>query len=330
MFPEVAFSSILLIVLVLFPGLVFRRFFYSGKFTKQFVKGEWSERIVTSIFWGVLTQIITLLSIKHIPWIEENYLINGTLEDLYYFNIPSYYKDNNTLIFSLIYIISSIFIAAILGSIFFRIIRFLKLDIKINSLRYSNQWHYIFEGEITRPNEKVLMKWVDLTLSPIQDNGKNKMIKGILVDYSFNATTGELEYLYLEQVQRYSSTNNEFKEILCDIFVIPFSNVVDMNIRYKYKERKSFKKIYRAIISIAIFTLFPFYFAFPWLIATKETSIWRLLFSYIPLTVCLLGLSGFLSGFLSFNKANKTFYWQQFIMLLITFLGWLLVEKILL
>ena len=79
MLPELALSSIFLIVIVLFPGLIFRRFYYSGKFTKQFLKGEWSERIVTSIFWGIFSQLITLLFISYIPWVRTNFLNEETL-----------------------------------------------------------------------------------------------------------------------------------------------------------------------------------------------------------------------------------------------------------
>ena len=76
MFPEFAFSSIFLIAIVLFPGLVFRRFFYSYKFTQQFNKGEWSERLVTSTFWGICAQLITLLILSYIPWVEKNIFSN--------------------------------------------------------------------------------------------------------------------------------------------------------------------------------------------------------------------------------------------------------------
>jgi len=42
--PELALNTIILIVLILFPGLIVRRFYFIGNFSKQFFKGEWSEK----------------------------------------------------------------------------------------------------------------------------------------------------------------------------------------------------------------------------------------------------------------------------------------------
>ena len=112
MLPELALSSIFLIVVVLFPGLIFRRFYYSGKFTKQFLKGEWSERIVTSIFWGIFSQLITLLFISYIPWVRTNFLNEetlGRLQNISFGNIQIE-QDQPFFIFILLYIIFSIII----------------------------------------------------------------------------------------------------------------------------------------------------------------------------------------------------------------------------
>lgn len=246
MLPEVALSSILLIVVVLFPGLIFRRFYYWSKFTKQFVKGEWSERIVTSIFWGIFSQMITLLLISYIlpilqiKLLEKDIVENDIIEKIRTFSFATIdiEKDRILLFFILGYILFSILVAGLLGLILHKFVRWFGIDVKIEAFRYSNQWHYIFQGEVPKSKKKVLFPWVDVTLITQQEDGKQKMIQGVLKDYQINATSGDLEYLYLEKAQRYSHTQKDFKKILSDIFVIPSQNIVDLNIRYKYKNEE--------------------------------------------------------------------------------------------
>jgi hypothetical protein len=336
MLPELALSSIFLIVVVLFPGLIFRRFYYSGKFTKQFLKGEWSERIVTSIFWGIFSQLITLLFISYIPWVRTNFLNKETLEILENISKRNIQieQDQTIFIFILLYIIFSNVIAGVLGWFLFELVCLLKIDVKISALQYSNQWHYIFEGKTTGAEGKVLLKWVDLTLNPTQEEGKNKMIQGILFDYSTNVSTGDLEYLYLKEAKRYSHSEAKFKEILSDVFVVPFGNVVDMNIRYKYKEKKDYTNVYRGIIITVILVSFLFYFSFPWLRANPGTPIWKILLSYLPLFLPLVGVLSIFTTIFSLSEMKKQEKWNALrgtlIMIFFSALGWWLASLLLL
>jgi hypothetical protein len=341
MLPEVALSSILLIVVVLFPGLIFRRFYYWSKFTKQFVKGEWSERIVTSIFWGIFSQMITLLLISYIlpilqiKLLEKDIVENDIIEKIRTFSFATMdiEKDRILLFFILGYILFSILVAGLLGLILYKFVRWFEIDIRIEAFRYSNQWHYIFQGEVPKSKKKVLFPWVDVTLTTQQEDGKQKMIQGVLKDYQINATTGDLEYLYLEQAQRYSHTQKDFKRILSDVFVVPFGNVVDMNIRYKYKEKKDYTNIYRGIIITAILASYLFYFSYPWLRATKETPIWKILLSYLPLSLPLVGVLSTLATIFSLwemkKQEKRNALWETFIMILFSALGWWLASLLL-
>lgn len=341
MLPEVAVSSILLIVIVLFPGLIFRRFYYWSKFTKQFVKGEWSERIVTSIFWGIISQLITLLLISYIlpilqiKLLEKDIIENDIIEKIRDFSFADMdiEEDRILLFFILGYILFSIIVAGLLGLILHKFVRLFGIDIRIEAFRYSNQWHYIFQGEVPKSKKQVLFPWVDVTLITQQEDGKQKMIQGVLKDYQINATTGDLEYLYLEKAQRYSHTQKDFKRILSDVFVVPFGNVVDMNIRYKYKEKKDYTNIYRGIIITAILASYLFYFSYPWLRATEGTPIWKILLSYLPLSLPLVGvLSTFATIFSLLEKKEeekRNSLWGILRMIFFSALGWWLASLLL-
>jgi len=54
-------NSIVFIVSLIVPGVIFKRFYFQGQFTKQFGDGLFADRLITSIFWGIFVQIITFL-----------------------------------------------------------------------------------------------------------------------------------------------------------------------------------------------------------------------------------------------------------------------------
>lgn len=301
MIPEIALGSVVIIVIVLFPGLVFRRLYYWGSFSKQFVKGEWAERIVTSIFWGIISQILSIIIFSYIPWVQnflpESFFINES--EITNFNLK--YLINNKKYFTLIlsYILFSIIISGLIGYTLHKIIRILRLDIVFPVFRYSNHWHYLFKGELSKfnisiPKAKVDFAWVDLTIKS-EENEKTKLIQGVLCDYSIDATTGNLEYLYLQEARRYSNTINNFKNIPSDIFTVPFSNILDMNIRYKYKtsDPRKWEKQCDLIINILIIPIIIGFFIIPWFFAKSHIGIGRLIISYILaffLVISILGI----------------------------------------
>lgn len=354
MLPEVAVSSILLIVVVLFPGLIFRRFYYWSKFTKQFVKGEWSERIVTSIFWGIISQVITLLLISYILSILQIKLLEkDIIEKIRYFSFANMdiEEARSILFFILGYILFSILVAGLLGFFLHKFVRRSRIDIKIEAFRYSNQWHYIFQGEVPKSKKKVLFPWVDVTLITQQEDGKQKMIQGVLKDYQINATTGDLEYLYLEKAERYSHTQKDFKKILSDIFVIPSQNIVDLNIRYKYKndenniekaedeknveviqEEKDIEKIVKRekerrakqrkenFLGWFMLLMFAVYILFPWIIAKEGVSWWKKILSYFPLFICFILITG---GFIHIvSGKSKNWFFTIMVIFLFSYLCW--------
>ena len=307
MFPEFAFSSIFLIAIVLFPGLVFRRFFYSYKFTQQFNKGEWSERLVTSTFWGICAQLITLLILSYIPWVEKNIFSNTLRSRIEKFSFSEFNieTDRDILYFTLLYIFLSIVIAGLLGFLLFKLIRYLKLDVSSYALRYANQWHYLFEGETPKNKNGVLITWVNITINS-EEEGKTKMIQGVLDSYSIDSNTGNLDYIYLREAKRYSQTEGVFKDIFSDIFVVPLTNVIDINIRYKEKLKEKLKQEVNNKQEVnsnndipnEVFIFFSSFFMavlifLPWVIAfNKNIHFSLVIFSYIPLFFSYIALLG--------------------------------------
>lgn len=284
MLPEIALNSILIIVALLFPGLIFRRFFYAGKFAKQFSKGEWSERIVISVFWGVLTQLLTILIFSYLPWVD-NLLKKQEFPELTIYNFSSVISQNREIFVLLLsYILFSNIISGIIGYVGFKVIRIFRLDIHFPILQFSNSWHYYFSGETKSLNHKgkILFTWIDLVIKTEEEPQKNKMIQGALKDYTLDTSTGNLEYLYLENARRYSHSIQDFKSIHSDIFIVPFQNVIDMNIRYEYEIPQNKKAQWKEVL-MAVYTIVGLIscLVLPWFFA-KDVGIWRILLSYVP------------------------------------------------
>lgn len=331
MLPEFALNSILVIVTALFPGLVFRLFYYASQFAKQFTKGEWSERIAISIFWGIVAQLITLLFFSYFPWVDSLFnkkdILNIDVKNLFTFLS----KNREYIVLFLAYIIFSVIISGLIGYLGYKLIRSLKLDLRSPIWRYSNVWHYYFSGEL-KPKGKLLFTWVDLVIRTEDNGNKNKMVQGALVDYTTDSSTGDLEYIFLEKSRRYSETSKDFKTIPGDVFVIPFKNVLDMNIRLEYKSEQNTLKDdwYSKLFTILVLLGLILYLILPWRLAMEELSIWNIIISYFPALICYISTMGLFSPIKSQSNLSKgNIIFSRFILLFIAFIAFLVTKWVL-
>jgi hypothetical protein len=259
--PNVTITSILLIVLLVVPGVFFKRFYFQGSFSKQFGFGLFADRLITSIFWGILIQILTFIIFSRVfDFTYEN--VKKPIADFYLKllekKIPELTIYNLKYLFG--YLLSSVFVGSILGWLFHSLVRLLKIDIKFPVFRFANQWHYYFKGEILqstdfkRYNEG---KWLSTTVDALIENGDgtNKLISGFLTQYMLSSKSGELETIYLTEARRFSKSKNEFVEIPGHCLIIPYSKVIDLNVRYNIKLDNQNKK---GIFSKFIFPILSF------------------------------------------------------------------------
>jgi len=234
-------STIVFIVLLIFPGLIFKRFYFQGQFTKQFQAGTFADRIITNVFWGVIVQIVSFITycwIFSFKYESVRSIIDKAYEKVSHNQIPSI--DPTYILYILGYLVYLIIIAAGLGYSFFSIIRFCKFDIYWPALRFSNKWNYMIKGEILSTKEFKMLKKGKVSSTEIdiiiEDSKESvKMISGVLIDYTISEKSGELETLHIMAAQKYiknESGGGAFKEILGDYMVIPCHRMVDMNIRY--------------------------------------------------------------------------------------------------
>lgn len=302
-------SSIIFVVWLIFPGMVFKRFYYQGQFTKQFGTGLFADRLITSIFWGIFVQIITFLVYSRA--LNFTFIgIEGDIEDYYKklsenkLPLISY----QTLIYLLGYQIILLIIAILLGTIVHKVIRFLKIDVYSGVFRFTNHWNYYFRGEILSTSEFRSLKtgkWVSTQVDILIDDGteKNKMVSGYLTQYSLSHKTGDLETIYLTSATRYSQTQNKNITIPGDCLIVQFEKVVDINIRYnQVKPVIDFNKIMSNMILVIGFIVMTAILIFPWYL--KLTILNKILGIIFSLVSSLFGVAALMFPFQKTNDSQ--------------------------
>lgn len=259
--PNVDFTFIYLFFFFAIPGLVFRKFYYQGEFSKQFVSKNWAYTLTTSFVIGIVIQLLSFYSLKGIFQVfgkpeKQLYLIEisdfknvkNILEglNLYEFN------QNDKIIFLIVsYILFTCLLSFISAFICWHSVRRLKLDRKFKILRFSNIWNYYLRGEIVdfkdfitiNENKKVLLTLVDIVIS---DGFKeNKLFSGILTQYTINPSN-TLETITLTDVHIWKKDKNPKSDtynrnIKCKVkghcLILDVKKSIDLNLTYVYENQ---------------------------------------------------------------------------------------------
>jgi hypothetical protein len=281
------------------PGIIFKRFYFQGSFSGQFNSGLFADRIISTLFWGILVQLASALTFS--KFINASYQDWRLMLQTLYRNIIDNKLPDTTpdqLVLVMAYAIYCVVLAAFCGSLLYRIVRFLELDLHFPAFRFLNNWHYYFRGEILKTSDfrltarnKVISTEVDLMLK--DNDGKSNLFSGLLTQYTLNSKN-ELETLYLTATERFSQSSNSMKIIPGDIFIIPFSTVQNMNIRYNYQVRQQRHIVSYAALSLSALIL-AIGFGYTWM---QEISIARKILSTLTLFVSWLAFSSLLISFL--------------------------------
>ena len=260
---------ILLFILVVIPGLLFKRFFFYGEFSKQFTT---KESIYKSLFYSIIPGIILQLfaywfyiSVRTCQFTNEDILI--VFKEL--FSPKSEYSECTKLFFSdgfnyfLLHELNVFVLAIFAGHLVARLIRFFKLDIHFKILRFQNQWYYIFSGEIrdfrkfkhlkrimgessegnNEKEQKSLPPYADIL---VENGGEQVLYTGFIVDYDLNyENLNELDKIYLKGASRYRDFRSGDIEsglevrgsktkvsIKGDVFILKADKVLNINLTF--------------------------------------------------------------------------------------------------
>lgn len=319
---EVTISSIVLIVILVVPGIFFKRFYYQGSFSKQFGWGLFADRLITSIFWGFVIQIISFLIFSAIFNLTYD-SIKGSITDVYNEVNDRKLPDFSTkeLWYILGYLFSSIFIASVLGGFFHSVVRALRIDIRFPVFRFANQWHYYFKGEILNSTDFKKYrkgKWLSTLVDALVENGDgtNKMVSGFLTQYLLSSRTGELEVIYLTEAKRYSKKREEFVDIPGDCLIIPYSKIIDLNIRYNVitEDKQKKNQAFNLLFPLFSFAVLFFILIYPFFL---DVNIWArivgIILSILDWMLLIALINSLFSGNPKEKLALKDIFWIVFI-----------------
>ena len=262
---SITLDFLLLFFLFIIPGLVFKRVFFFKEFSKQFsIKDNSYPIIFFSFIPGLLFQVVGFF----IYWIahEPDYSLHDILISL---KGAVNKKESLVPIDLNVFIIHQFLVnllAGFSGFLISRLIRYCGLDIKYKFFRFSNQWYYIFSGEIEsfekfkkfnsrvgidimgnklglrKPNEfKHYPPVVDILT---EGSEGQKLYSGFLIDYDLNPKDiHSLDKVYLKHAFRYRPKKDEDSAdiikgntarvpIKGDVFVLNTDNLVNMNVTF--------------------------------------------------------------------------------------------------
>ncbi len=202
---NIALATLFLLIL-LYPGFIFRRFYYTEEFSKEYFKQSITDLLVAAILPSVLLHIAGYYLFIHprysIHITTIGTLLSGTSDGTKVTDaFEGIYAQARSIV---IYFIGVSLLAAIAGLGAKYIVRSAKLDRKLKLFRFQNEWHYIFSGEILdfprvpgNPDD-ISIRYIDALVK--SDSG-TIIYTGILADYVLSKDGG-IDRIYLTNVKR--------------------------------------------------------------------------------------------------------------------------------
>jgi len=178
---SITLDFLLLFLLFVIPGFVFKRIYYFGEFSKQFnIQDPIYKVVFFSVIPGIFFQIFGYL----IYWFFHSeeisfYTVLSVFRDISTNPVIEFQTSTNTFLnqyihYFFIHQFNVNVLAAFFGFILSKGIRAFKLDRKSKIFRFGNQWYYIFSGDIQSFRKFKLFNNNLAALKPIISNDLDK------------------------------------------------------------------------------------------------------------------------------------------------------------
>jgi len=248
---NIALHTIFYISVFIIPGILFRRFYFSGEFNKEFSQGNLMERFMWTIFSSIIVLLLSTLFFYFIRSFYDKELLSAisyeTIKEIFDLlsenDLPT--SDQFFAIYQdfLILLIGIYVSSIILGSLTKRIAISQSIFTFLPVLRYKNYWYYFVRGRTKiAPRETGMEYWYTEADVLVQHEGESKMYSGKISDYYINPNNNQLESVFLEDTVRYrfkDSGEYDLVPIPGHTFCIPFERVLNMNLTYVNKKKGS-------------------------------------------------------------------------------------------
>ena len=258
------------IFIFLFPGLIFRRFYYSGEFSKESFSESYFEVFYTSFFPSLFFYTLAILVVEYLLSYNVNFVILGNLLIAKESAIEAFELLDTDFLPIFIFHLCLYVFSAFSGFLLKKTVRYFKWDRYAKLFRYKNYWHYLINGEVFDfPRSAVHLSHntpddieVIFVDALVETSEGTVIYRGLLADYELSKK-GELESIYLTKVKRRylkkdpamkgqeqesdpsvltkalrkiktkeKKPTQPYYDVPGHLFVIPYSRIVNVNFSY--------------------------------------------------------------------------------------------------
>jgi hypothetical protein len=233
----------------LFPGVLFRKFYFSGQFGNQFEQGNLLERFLWSLFLsfvclsGVSLLFFLLAYLWNLHPLEniDFEKISSIFQSLSKNEFPKSFSNKSDFTSFLILIFIIYFISASLGSIAHNIVRTFSFD-RFSIFKFKNNWHYLSqaykENGVTRKIGDVYATFVDVL---VKNNTKDELYRGILNNFILDKDD-KLENIVLSNAYKFVSVEKTETKKIDSIDKSIEDNENIFTLHRDYLDKKVYKK----------------------------------------------------------------------------------------
>ena len=319
---DIALNTIFYIAIFIFPGIIFRKFYFRGNFTHQFSQGNLFERFIMTIFFSLVSILLSIGIILFFRYLGVDFLgaisydtIIKTFNDIKKNEIPQDFRSNAfhfLTLMSLIYIIS-----LLMGAILHSFVIKLGLDIRYPIFRFNHPWYYITNGKTIKEisSQKYLYTNIDIL---INDGYKKVMFSGVLLDILQNPLNNNIEHILVKNCYKYNfkdkdnSTQYDKKYISGNVMCFSKDNIINFNLTHitRDKNYKVLKYYILFIITLIFFGVLVFVCIFPWMENVFSNSFEikgifkKIVFTFSSIVISSL-IYGVIYSYLYDEKRNK-------------------------
>ncbi|MBW3519493.1 hypothetical protein [Flavobacterium sp. NKUCC04_CG] len=208
---NIALNTIIYIMVFLFPGVIFRRFYFLDSNKSQFSHGHLLERflmiILSSIFCLIITFVLGfvlgeyfgLRFINNISYEDFKELFKSLAKN----ELPVFFdQKENFRDFSILFISTYIF-SGLIGWVFYVIVKAFRVDDVFLVLRFNNEWDYLFKVPKKNLVKRKPFQKLNVSLD-ILTKGQNQEVlyQGFLYKLLYNKDN-ELDSIAISNVSRF-------------------------------------------------------------------------------------------------------------------------------
>ncbi|MDY3521317.1 hypothetical protein PG614_02390 [Riemerella anatipestifer] len=270
---NIALNTVVYVMIFMFPGIIFRKFYFTREYSKEFDKGNLFERTLITV---LLSVVILSLSAFVFALIREilgysllPHISYDTIRDLHNTVIssnelpnPNLNPDFNNIILDFFKMILGIYFLSMLFGFVAYFLSSSKIIKSSGIFKYKNYWQDIVNGTyIMPPNDKYTFGYAEADVL-VDAGGENKLYRGKVANYYLCHNTNHLQTIVLRDAKKYEKdkVNNKtiLKDIVGDNFVIEKDRILNINFTYVFvlKDKQIHIKVIKAFIDVVSVILY--------------------------------------------------------------------------